>query len=815
MLLLILTIGLLPVVSAVAQPTRQGISGKDISNPYYAKRQWHVWTIDSTQQEQLPKEFKLTPVAKRVFPDDKSLLSMMTRDSKFAGCWDDVYVSQDDFHSSISTTWQDGDGRQVELTGQFPILKRGYYQFQVRGNQVVSPVTAELKRLGTNFTSQSTNGMGHDIANNPLQTLVLEREFYFADILRSGPAHVSYREVSSGPTVDEYQALVPAFFNSVGSSGSETWALTKMVIAGAHLRTDLKKEIKRHGIYPATLLYLWKAALPYDAPYASEMRHRVAYFADGEDREQRGMLQADGDTLSHRYDDGLHMRSMAELASSLTAAPPVAVLGHVGAVGGKLVYGLRTAALVVQEKKDVVMTVSTRDSYDIQELPVEMTLTRICGNPNTLIEETSPGVFQITVPFDEKLPKGRTSILAVANNGHTDGNPAVINIYNASGNANQRPNVSLNDRYTVAPGRRLRVQLDVEDPEGFPVTFTKRSDEPGEVSGNTLTWSCPPDTPQGDYPVTLITSDNTSGSSFRSVQLPIEVRTVVAQMEADADEGEVPFVAQFSAENSAGVQGAKLTYQWDFGDGQTSTELAPRHRFEQPGYYQVTVTVAGTNGSDTVQKVFHARHDWPWLFNNGWNKVTVRPWNWLPTGPEITADVSGYEGRPAMHVIVKERSPERKAVELARPFEPPCFLRIGFSRGNKIPGAGIGLFGAVFGRGRINPAGERPRFADDLSFSQLSADGTVFDSSLIANYPRNPSGPSQLRLYVTEDPLSPGEYRYAGYFTCEGVEKFFSFGERKLTDEKIAILGGELGSQFVSEFNVWGRREKRVASSEK
>ena len=131
-------------------------------------------------------------------------------------------------------------------------------------------------------------------------------------------------------------------------------------------------------------------------------------------------------------------------------------------------------------------------------------------------------------------------------------------------------------------------------------------------------------------------------------------------------------------------------------------------------------------------------------------------------------------------------------------------MKIKFLRGSKTPGAGIGLFGAVFGRGRIDIKGEQPRFADDLSFSHRSADGTVFDSSLIANYPRNPSGPSQLRLYVTEDPVSPNKYRYAGYLMCEGVEKLFSFGGRTLTEETIAILGGELGAQFASEFNIWG-----------
>ena len=39
------------------------------------------------------------------------------------------------------------------------------------------------------------------------------------------------------------------------------------------------------------------------------------------------------------------------------------------------------------------------------------------------------------------------------------------------------------------------------------------------------------------------------------------------------------------------------SYQWDFGDGQTSTEQNPVHQYENPGFYEATLTVSGGTGS--------------------------------------------------------------------------------------------------------------------------------------------------------------------------------------------------------------------------
>jgi hypothetical protein len=50
--------------------------------------------------------------------------------------------------------------------------------------------------------------------------------------------------------------------------------------------------------------------------------------------------------------------------------------------------------------------------------------------------------------------------------------------------------------------------------------------------------------------------------------------------------------------------GAVTSWRWDFGDGQTSTERHPLHRYEKPGEYVVTLEAAGPAGKDSRTKVW-------------------------------------------------------------------------------------------------------------------------------------------------------------------------------------------------------------------
>ncbi len=51
--------------------------------------------------------------------------------------------------------------------------------------------------------------------------------------------------------------------------------------------------------------------------------------------------------------------------------------------------------------------------------------------------------------------------------------------------------------------------------------------------------------------------------------------------------------------------GDDLTYNWNFGDGGTSTQRNPTHTF-QAGAWEVTLTVINENGTDTSSAVIVA-----------------------------------------------------------------------------------------------------------------------------------------------------------------------------------------------------------------
>ena len=65
-----------------------------------------------------------------------------------------------------------------------------------------------------------------------------------------------------------------------------------------------------------------------------------------------------------------------------------------------------------------------------------------------------------------------------------------------------------------------------------------------------------------------------------------------AKIEVDKQGGPIPLPVNFSGVNSSGPQGQTLKYNWDFGDGTTSTDANPSHTYSQKGNFVVKLTVA-------------------------------------------------------------------------------------------------------------------------------------------------------------------------------------------------------------------------------
>ena len=61
----------------------------------------------------------------------------------------------------------------------------------------------------------------------------------------------------------------------------------------------------------------------------------------------------------------------------------------------------------------------------------------------------------------------------------------------------------------------------------------------------------------------------------------------------------MPDTAPFSVQFSNTSSGDNLSYRWDFGDGETSTEVEPQHTF-QDGVFNITLSVENENGTATT-----------------------------------------------------------------------------------------------------------------------------------------------------------------------------------------------------------------------
>ena len=80
--------------------------------------------------------------------------------------------------------------------------------------------------------------------------------------------------------------------------------------------------------------------------------------------------------------------------------------------------------------------------------------------------------------------------------------------------------------------------------------------------------------------------------------------TVTAVLGYSRSQGDAPVSVTFSAGSSTSLNGGELRYHWDFDDGTTADEMEPRHVFQQPGRYVVTLTVtdaAAERGIATVE----------------------------------------------------------------------------------------------------------------------------------------------------------------------------------------------------------------------
>ncbi|WPV67311.1 PKD domain-containing protein [Chitinophaga sp. LS1] len=168
-------------------------------------------------------------------------------------------------------------------------------------------------------------------------------------------------------------------------------------------------------------------------------------------------------------------------------------------------------------------------------------------------------------------------------------------------------------------GANAKFSIDTKQCRNVPVSFT---DQSTTKTGNTIvswTWDYGDgSTPEtyttaptnithtysaiNDYPVTLTVKDNTGCED--SYTATVRIANMIAAFGGPDSIACLNTPYQFS--NSSIT--TPLTYQWDFGDGTTSTDATPAHTYTLPGKYTVSLIIANTTGcSDTITTVDYLR----------------------------------------------------------------------------------------------------------------------------------------------------------------------------------------------------------------
>ena len=763
---------------------------EEIVNPYYDRPVWKLWFKDPTPVlVEKGKKIGLPPKDVCLYPiyiknNSKIFLKYehnISHRNRYAGIRDDVYSSRDKGHSYIRDSWFDGFGNEVSGIRKSIIHLKG----------------GHIHKIGANFTSQSTTGMGHDIANNALALYRIERFFYFADVLVAGPAHNSFMDRKVKSSVDRYEALSPIFYNSIGSSGSETWALTKMLLAGGYLPKDLKYKLKTNGIYPATLLYIWKASLPYKTPYLNELRHRVAYNSKGDHSDYKGSNRTEWNFFYHNYNESLHMRNMVNMARNMKVAPPIAIMRTIRNKGGEVVYFLKTTILVKQKEfQTIKLTISTEDCYDLQGLPLTFKWKVLYGHKNVQIKKgEKQGYYDITIPYDSGLPRGRTAIALVVNNGYYDSNPAIINIYRDYNKENLRPIFEGLRDVTILPGEKVEFELKGHDPEGRAVKFYQWAGEVGFLKGNKFVWQSPPDCPEKVEKVTIIASDQTSGNSYNSKQVKIEVRSTVAEIKCDHIEGRVPLEVVFSGAGSRDSQGGRLNYFWEFDDGTKSKGKKVKHIFDTPGFYNVKLKVVGPSGSHEVAKLVHVKHNWSKVLDRGWsNLIMDNLWESIPENAPVSLV------RFKLLIYDKQKN-QSFSLSTTKDFKPPMFVLIRYKRAKDKSKSetGFDILGTVLGHVSGKSGRQECLWNKNMGQKEILC---------FARSQRFPRQESILKMYVTKDPKNKNKFRYMGILSNEYGEHFFRMDGQDVQPGKLKILSGNARARFeVYDFKVWAPKK--------
>ncbi|UJL45762.1 PQQ-dependent sugar dehydrogenase [Virgibacillus sp. NKC19-16] len=158
--------------------------------------------------------------------------------------------------------------------------------------------------------------------------------------------------------------------------------------------------------------------------------------------------------------------------------------------------------------------------------------------------------------------------------------------------------------------------------------------------------------PDGSLYITEFGDDwweSNDNAGIRKIYYGEEIQYPVAQGEISEEDGHAPLEVEFDASNSYDPDGQEITFEWEFGDGNTSNDVNATHTYTENGQYHVTLTVTNTETgridiwSDTIvvgntaPEVEITSHSDGMFFNEG-EEITLTAEAWDDEDGEISCE---------------------------------------------------------------------------------------------------------------------------------------------------------------------------------